>query len=74
MNKLANGLFKLDEAQANSNELQKSLAVLQSELGRKSDNCTDLLIQIDRESLESQTKKEELAANEAMVGKEKAEI
>ena len=30
MNKLANGLFKLDEAQANSNELQKNLAVLQS--------------------------------------------
>ena len=48
--------------------------ILQCCLGRKSDNCKDLLIQIDRESLDSQTKKEELAANEAMVGKEKAEI
>lgn len=74
MNKLANGLFKLDEAQANSNELQKNLAVLQSELSRKSDNCKDLLIQIDRESLDSQSKKEELATNEQMVGKEKTEI
>jgi dynein heavy chain len=36
---LGGGLAKLDEAQANSNELQKNLAIFNNELGKKSKDC-----------------------------------
>jgi dynein heavy chain len=41
-------LGKLDEAQANSNELQKNLAIFNNELGKKSKDCEELMIKIDK--------------------------
>ena len=50
MRKLAGGLGKLDEAQANSNELQKNLAIFNNELGKKSKDCEELMIKVDKET------------------------
>jgi dynein heavy chain, axonemal len=72
--KLGGGLSKLDEAQQNSNELQKNLAIFNNELGKKSKDCEELMIKIDKETRESKDKKNELAERESQVNKEKGEI
>lgn len=74
ISKLSNGLSKLDEAQQNSNELQKNLAVLQIELAKKSKDCEELLIKIDRETRDSKERKTEVEEREILVNKEKSEM
>lgn len=72
--KLSGGLGKLDQAQANSNQLQKNLAIFNNELGKKSKDCEELMIKIDKETRQSKDKKNELAEREAQVNKEKNDI
>ena len=50
ISKLAGGLDKLNEAEKNSQELQKNLAIFQNELDKKNKDCQELLITIDKET------------------------
>lgn len=72
--KLAGGLGKLDDAQSSSNELQKNLAIFNNQLGKKSKDCEELMIKIDKETRESKDKKNELIERENQVSKEKSEM
>lgn len=71
--KLGSGLGRLDDAQSKSNELKKSLDLLQGELSRKSKDCDELFIKIERETREMNERKNEMHEREIMVEKEKKE-
>lgn len=72
--KLGGGLDKLNEAEKNSQELQKNMAVFQNELDKKNKDCQELLITIDKEKRESKDKQNELAEREQQVNDESENV
>lgn len=61
LNKLTSGLFKLEEASKNSEELATRLTKSKGELSNKQKECEDLLIKIQNESMIANENQKEIA-------------
>jgi len=72
--KLSQGLQKLNDAAETSENLQKLLGVNQIELSKKSKDCEDLMIKIENDTINANENQKEVDKRTAQLEKEKIEI
>merc|ERR1719473_2118129 len=72
--KLANGLFKLNEAQTQVEEMTVDLEGMQDVVAKRSKECQELLVVIVEKKMQADEKQRTLEVDSARLAKEEAEI